>query len=265
MEIKNKLAQLHIHPCKKRGQNFLFDSKLIEKISNCILASGLDRMFEIGPGLGAITSEISKSLKSSHYCAIEIDNLLYQHLNQQRYNCQFILGDCLKVNWSELFPNQQFLTFGNLPYSISTSILMKWVNTLNTNVAIFMFQKEVAERIMSAPSKKTYGSLSVISQLQCDITRLLDVPRDYFYPEPGVNSVLLKFVKKKIVSQDLQNFIKNCFIYKRKTITNNLKKYYDDKKIITALRACGLDVKSRAEQLIASTFLILYANLRNNL
>ena len=218
---------------KSLGQNFLIDQNIIEKIVNFVEIK--DKcVLEIGPGTGNLTSAILKK-KPKNLLVIEKDNELVLFLKKEFDNKLTIINDdVLKVN--ENFLNkQQLLVFGNLPYNISTEILCKWIlNINNENIwfsnLVLMFQKEVADRIISDFNSKSYGRLSILANWKLDIQKICDVKPFSFSPKPKIDSSLLFFSYKKNFfkiknPKNLEKITRVFFMHRRKMIKkpfNNL-------------------------------------------
>ena len=184
---------------KSLGQNFLFDKNILDIITNCAEIKDKN-ILEIGPGTGNLTIEIIKR-KPKKFLLIEKDKTLLLLL-KKKYSKEitYINEDILKINEKKL-SNEKLTVFGNLPYNISTEILMKWILNLNSKIwfdkLILMFQKEVADRIISKFNTSTYGRLSIICNWKLNIKKITDIKPNSFWPKPKVDSSLLVFTPKK--------------------------------------------------------------------
>ena len=215
-----------IKPKKSLGQNFLISQDVIKKIVNIVDIRNKD-ILEVGPGTGNLTSEIlSKS--PNKFFVIEKDNKLANILREKfNSNIQIINEDILKINENNL-NNQSLIVFGNLPYNISTEILAKWIINLDNNnfwfdSLILMFQKEVADRILSKFNSSNYGRLTILANWKLDIDKICDIKPGSFFPEPKVDSSLLFFKPKKIFhqfknSKNLEKITRIFFNQRRKKI-----------------------------------------------
>ena len=184
---------------KSLGQNFLFDKNILKIIINC--ADIKDKnILEIGPGTGNLTIEIIKK-KPKKFLLIEKDKTLLLQL-EKKYSDEitYIYDDILDIN-ENLLSKEKLTVFGNLPYNISTEILTKWILNLNSKIwfdkLILMFQKEVADRIISKFNTSTYGRLSIICNWKLNISKIIDIKPNSFWPKPKVDSSLLVFTPKK--------------------------------------------------------------------
>ncbi|MDA0873128.1 MAG: 16S rRNA (adenine(1518)-N(6)/adenine(1519)-N(6))-dimethyltransferase RsmA [Proteobacteria bacterium] len=213
---------------KKYGQNFLIDSTVTKNIVDLINPQDEDTILEIGPGLGSITFPILDKIKKID--VIEIDPDMVAFLNNSKYSKKINIhtNDILKIQ-DNFFENFNKI-IGNLPYYISSEILIKICNINKKNKKIyFMLQKEVAERISSPPGNKIYGRLSIIIQYFYDVEKLFDIAPNSFNPPPKINSSIVELIPKKEFKEKILNFVnfekitKLAFGQKRKTIKNNFR------------------------------------------
>ena len=215
------------HPFRKKwGQNFLRDKNIITKIIDCLNLKIDDNILEIGPGDGALTNQIVKKVNTFH--GVEIDPYLINHLNKKEYhNAIFYEADILKWDFNILPKNIAII--GNLPYNISSPILFQLLKIKNWQKMVLMFQKEVAQRIISPHNIKSYGRLSIMCQTYCNVNIKFMVPRNVFEPKPKVDSAVVIF-KRKIENlpeiQQFSIFIKKAFSQRRKKLKNNLPNAY---------------------------------------
>ncbi|MBD3615154.1 MAG: ribosomal RNA small subunit methyltransferase A [Gracilimonas sp.] len=217
---------------KSLGQHFLTDKNIVFKIIDAIVAEKSDRIIEIGPGTGALTKWLVEKFDDVH--AIEIDQRAVEVLKEEVKNLTLHEKDVLKIDWNEMIdPAKQNIVVGNLPYYITTPILFALLeNRTIFSEAILMMQKEVAERLVSAPSSKQYGILSVQTQLFCTPEILFEVSRNSFSPPPKVTSAVikLKFDKPQLSFSDqtLKSIVRTAFNQRRKKLSNSLKPVLGD-------------------------------------
>jgi 16S rRNA (adenine1518-N6/adenine1519-N6)-dimethyltransferase len=226
---------------KSLGQNFLIDQNIIRKIITLIDVKKKN-IIEIGPGKGAITNEIIKK-KPSSLQLIEKDDKLFIELKKKFKNNKTVEvhhADILKFNLEKILKKNSVI-FGNLPYNISSQILVKilrfkyWPPKFSD--MIFMFQKELAEKIIARYPSSNYGRLSILSSYRLDIIKKFLVSPNCFYPKPKVNSMVIHFKpKKKILFKikkitNLEKITNILFSNKRKMINKNLKKILTLNKI----------------------------------
>ena len=260
---------------KSLGQNFLINENILDKIIESADISSDDVVLEIGTGIGTLTQRLCKNAKK--VIAVEIDKNLIPILNETLSdydNITIINKDILKTDINEelknLSVNQKIKLVANLPYYITTPIIMKVLeDKVNVDCMVLMLQKEVADRMNASPSTKDYGSLSIAVQYYCDTDIVCKVPKSSFIPEPNVDSLVLKLVvndKRKVEINDEELFFKivrGSFSKRRKTRLNSLSNYEDlgDKdKIQKLLEISKIDSKRRGETLSIYEF----ANLAKN-
>jgi dimethyladenosine transferase len=260
---------------KSLGQNFLINENILDKIIESADISSDDIVLEIGTGIGTLTQRLCENAKK--VIAVEIDKNLIPILNETLSdydNITIINKDILKTDINEelknLSVNQKIKVVANLPYYITTPIIMKVLeDKVNVDCMVLMLQKEVADRMNATPSTKDYGSLSIAVQYYCDTDIVCKVPKSSFIPEPNVDSLVLKLVvneKRKVEINDEELFFKivrGSFSKRRKTILNSLSNYEDlgDKdRIQKLLEISEIDSKRRGETLSIYEF----ANLAKN-
>ena len=240
---------------KKFGQNFLTDTSIIKEIINHINPKEKDRILEIGPGMGALTKPILS--KISHIDVIEIDSDMVAHLNKTVAESQISImqDDILLMSKEALRSFDRII--GNLPYYISTEIMIKMIDLIDNKKDFhFMFQKEVAERISAVPGTKSYGRLTVLIQYFFTTEILLHIPSNAFTPAPKIQSSFMRLIPKKnqeLKYKNINNFkkiIKAAFQHKRKTIKNNFKDILNEKDF----NFLKINPQDRAEMLSIDTF-----------
>ena len=185
---------------KSLGQNFLIDKNIINKIAEIVDVEN-QNILEIGPGTGNLTESILKK-KPKKFYAIEKDNDLAIQLKEKfKDQINIINKDILDID-ENLLSKEKLSVFGNLPYNISTEILSKWILNLKDNNfwfnnLILMFQKEVADRIISQYNSSKYGRLTILANWKLNIKKIIDIKPSSFNPKPKVDSSLLFFSPKK--------------------------------------------------------------------
>lgn len=240
-------------PKKSLGQNFIQNKDFILKLSSLIRSDNDTNIFEIGPGMGALTDQLVKK-KFKNLYLIEKDFLLFQKLEDKFKNDKNIFvfnNDALDYNYEVINKNQKSLIIGNLPFNISSQLLINWIVNYNWppfySKMILMFQKEVANRIIARHNQKSYGRISVICQARCEIKELLKAPSDIFFPKPKVDGTVLEFSPitsyLNIDILNLQILLRKSFEHRRKKIKTSLKEYD------YLLKRFGIDDGLRAENL----------------
>lgn len=238
-------------PRKRFGQNFLQSQTVIAAIVRLIDPHPEDNLVEIGPGLGALTIPLLQHV--NQLTAIEIDRDLHAGLLAlplAAARLKLIDADALSVNYDQFGKNLRLV--GNLPYNISTPLLIHLLRHLGVIRDMhFMLQAEVVDRIVAEPGSKTYGRLSVMAQYYCDADALLEVPPSAFYPQPKVNSAILRLVPHSkalyppVAWADLEKLVACAFGMRRKTLANNLKPLLSAAQIA----GLGIDPGLRPEQI----------------
>ena len=240
---------------KSLGQNFLIDKNIIKKIVDIVDIKNKN-ILEIGPGTGNLTREILKK-NPKKIILVEKDNNLVNLLSEKfESNVQIINKDILKIN-ERMLCDEKFIVFGNLPYNISTEILSKWI--LNIDIEkiwfsslVLMFQKEVADRIISKFNTKEYGRLSILANWSLNIKKILDVKPTSFQPKPKVESSVLFFEPKKNFlkfkdPKNLEKITRIFFNHRRKMIKKPFNQLFKNNKDI-ALQM-GIDLNLRPQNL----------------
>ena len=240
---------------KSLGQNFLIDENVLNKIVSLIKIENKS-ILEIGPGTGNLTSYILKS-NPKKLIVIEKDKELIILLKKKfEEKIEIINEDILKINEKNL-DKEKLIVFGNLPYNISTEILTKWILNLKNKIfwfdsLILMFQKEVADRIISNFNSSKYGRLSVLANWKLDVEKVFDISPNCFYPKPKVESSLLFFRPKKIFYQfenprNLEKVTRVFFNQRRKKLKKPFNLLFKDNTNI--LNNLKIDLNLRPQNL----------------
>ena len=256
---------------KSLGQNFLTDKNIIEKITDIITINN-KAILEVGPGMGHLTESLLKKNPKKIY-VVEKDSELVLYLQKKFNNSLNIINDdILKIN-ENLLSEDTLIVFGNLPYNISTEILCKWILNLDDkkiwfSELVLMFQKEVADRIISEYNTPNYGRLSILANWRLDIKKIIDIKPNCFSPRPKVNSTLLYFSPKKNFlklknSYNLEKITRIFFSHRRKMIKKPYNQIFlGNKKILSKL---NISLNLRPQNLNFETYYKLteeYENLR---
>jgi 16S rRNA (adenine1518-N6/adenine1519-N6)-dimethyltransferase len=251
-------------PRKRFGQNFLKDQNVLNRIIDAAQLTSGDRVFEIGPGRGALTDRLLQA--GPPLTVVEVDRELAATLRQRgAAGLEVIEGDVLRLDWSELLPTPPYKLVANLPYNISSQVLFKVIEHRRSfSRLVLMFQKEVGERLLAAPATRDYGILSVLLQTWFRIDRIAKVPPAAFFPPPKVDSVVLCLAPlptPRAVIQDEECFrrvVKGAFAQRRKTLRNSLiGSGLASGRVDAALLAAGIDPGRRGEMLTIEEFAAL--------
>ena len=213
-------------PSKNKGQNFLIDHRIISDIYQTISdVDQYDAVLEIGPGTGVLTNFLIA--KSKHLFCVELDKKLFSFLQKKfvkQKNFCLINDDILKINFDHLFSNfHQILVVANIPYNITSPIIIKCLKNKKILKMYFMMQFEVATKIYHYQIYHNRNAFSNIVNYCCYIEKFFDVNRDCFFPRPRVNSSFISLTKKKDIEYDFNfhKFLNGIFKFKRKKIVNN--------------------------------------------
>ena len=247
---------------KSLGQNFLIDKDIIDKIVN-ILELKNKNILEIGPGTGNLTEGILKKSPKKFLVVEKDDNLARLLREKFKDKIEVINKDILRIDENSL-SDQTLTVFGNLPYNISTEILCKWILNLKEkiwfNALILMFQKEVADRIISNFNTKNYGRLSILANWRLDIKKIFDISPLSFKPKPKIDSTVLFFKPKKKFfllkdSKNLEKITRIFFMHRRKMIKKPYHQLFN--RNISIASKIGIDLNSRPQNLDFETYLKL--------
>lgn len=237
---------------RKYSQVFLKNKDIAQKITQYFIQiAGKNPVVEIGPGKGVLSCYLYPYYLDL-YTAIEIDPAMVEIMKSKFPQIKIINRDFLDIEESQI--NSGFFC-GNLPYHISTAILEKVINFTCFQAAVFMFQKEVAKKIVAEPHDPQYGYLSALIKIRADTEYFLSVSRYNFEPVPEVDSAVVVIRSKTNISPErfeiYRRFISAAFMYKRKTILNSLSISFKTSKdeLIWRLENAGINPSSRAEEL----------------
>ena len=248
---------------KSLGQNFLIDKNIINKIIEIVNIEENKTILEIGSGYGSLTRKIV-NMKPKKVFAIEKDKKLaafLQNIFKSHDNIQIINNDILDVIKNKNL-GQKIIVFGNLPYNISTQILAsllllkKWPPWYE--ILVFMFQKEVADRILAKNNSKNFGRLSILCNWRMEIKKHFDVSKNCFFPRPKINSTVLSFKPKKDNKfeiknpKNLEDVTRILFSNRRKKINKNFLKLFKNNKSVA--KDLNLNLNQRPEELSRETF-----------
>jgi len=243
---------------QKLGQHFLGSGKILERIALAACGERAPRVVEIGPGKGALTRRLLAH--ADQVVAIELDSELARHLHEafgDEPRLKVIEANALDVNWSTWGPS---VLAGNLPYYVATVIISRYVRDPGSlPSAVFLIQKEVAERITASPRTREYGYFSVECQFLAKTEYLFTVPPGAFSPPPKVDSAVIRLTPREAAEIDRDGFLRfasACFRQKRKTLRNNLSGMFSG-TVLGQRPEMGL----RAEQLSVDELLLLYRSL----
>ena len=257
---------------KSLGQNFLIDPNILRNIVSHANLTETSGAIEVGPGIGALTEHLARAAKK--VVSFEIDQRLLPVLedtlspydNVAIVHSDILKADVVKVIEEQMPGIEDIMVVANLPYYVTTPILMKLLNDrLPIRGFVVMMQKEVADRITAKPGTKEYGSLSIAIQYYCSAEVAMVVPKTVFMPQPNVDSAVIRLIKHdtppvQVIDEDFLFVVTRAsFVQRRKTILNNLQAGLQDGKknkeaIIAALEKVGVDPTRRGETLSIQQF-----------
>ncbi len=263
---RNELAM-----SKKFGQNFLLSKDVRERIVGYMNLSKDMKVWEVGPGIGAITSLILE--KDVDLTAFEIDHgfcrLLANEAFEDEGRFTLVEGDALKTTIKKFKEDKSTpdVVCGNLPYNVGSVCIAKLLeNKCHPKKMVYTLQKEVAQRLCAESGSKLYSSFSVLAQIDYNVNIVMDINSQSFYPVPNVVSSVIVMDKRKtpLVSDELRDIfimvVRDLFSKRRKTIKNNIisgkfGKMFEKQQLITALENSGISLQSRAEKLDIKDFI----------
>jgi 16S rRNA (adenine1518-N6/adenine1519-N6)-dimethyltransferase len=266
----------NLRPKKKLGQHFLADPSTAEMIVRRSKINADDTVLEIGAGLGALTIPAAKAARQVY--AVETDPQLIQLMMSELAihnlsNVEIVEQSILRIDMSSLAKKlgQQLIVIGNLPYNISSQILIQLVHSRShVNRAVLMLQKELARRIRATPGNKDYGRLTVMLSYCTEIKSVATMAASLFYPKPKVDSEVVEInfnISREYPSHDetmLFQVVKAAFGTRRKTLKNALSAsglHIDPRLARKALIAAEIDPGRRAETLSVPEFVALQISL----
>jgi 16S rRNA (adenine1518-N6/adenine1519-N6)-dimethyltransferase len=263
MSLKQKtlerMQEFGIAPKRSLGQNFLVSEMVVEKIMTFVERAKPEEIIEVGPGLGALTDRLKAIAPLK---LVELDRKFVEYWRTQGFDVFEV--DALKAEWSDLLKGKEKVVVGNLPYQISSRLVidLSFV-TPPPKAMIFMFQKEVAEKLTARPSTEAYGLLSVIAQSYWDISLVTNAGMQDFYPAPNVGSRVMIFKPLKSVPERnarFLGFVKAAFAQRRKFLIKNLQTYSNDWQ--STFQKLGLKPDIRAEALSKEQFWSLFETVK---
>jgi 16S rRNA (adenine1518-N6/adenine1519-N6)-dimethyltransferase len=263
--LRDVIARYELGAKKSLGQHFLLDLNLTRKIARAAEVAPGDRVLEIGPGPGGLTRALLEA--GAIVVAIERDRRCLAALAELQVafpgRLEIVDGDALSAD-ERLLVAAPVKIVANLPYNISTELLIKWLRANHQGAPLWssmalMFQREVADRILAAPGSKTYGRLSVIAQAASRPARAFDLPARAFTPPPKVESTVLLFspsLTRLAGITALERLTQAAFGQRRKMLRSSLKSLWGD-DVEARLAAAGIRPTDRAEDVSVQKFLKL--------
>ncbi len=268
VNLNNLLKKHNLSLKKAFGQNFLSDDSLLEQIVENANITENDTVLEIGCGAGTLTRAIAK--KAKKVVGYEIDTRLKPVLNEtlaEFNNVEIVFSDVMKNKIADVERKLggEYTLVANLPYYITTPIIMRFIEQAkNVKALVVMVQEEVAIRLASKPNSTDYGAITVAINLRGDAEVVIRVPREKFTPAPNVDSAVVKInvQKDKFNGVDLtavREVVKCAFTSRRKMLVNNLMNglKMSREQATCALQSANIDVTARAENLSSEDYVNL--------
>ncbi|NIP37575.1 MAG: ribosomal RNA small subunit methyltransferase A [Candidatus Dadabacteria bacterium] len=272
-DYRKFFASINSYPKKSLGQNYLIDKNILHKIGEIAELNSDDLVIEVGTGFGFLTSFLAERVKK--VISVEKDKAVFEHMLPKfatYKNAQLINKDALKVDFKEIVGQDTFKFISNLPYSVASQIIFSLLKCYGSFTSlVIMVQKEMGERICSAPDSKQYGAFSVVVQSYFDTEIKNTVSPNSFWPKPEVDSVIIKMTprKEKIVNDSdrmlFNEIVKKSFQTRRKKLINNLKSILDQKALLKIFEELKLNPNIRAEQLSLDNYVTLTTAIKTNL
>ncbi len=262
---KELVREFGIHPSTLNGQNFLIDQSVLETIIKTADIKGSDNVLEIGPGFGALTSELVS--RARQVVAVERDKYLVKYLQEHygaRANLKLIAGDALKIDPGTLFKGEDYRLIANIPYRLTGKIVSLFLSgaAQKPTDAALLIQKEVAERICAGPGDLSLPAIAVQLYGRPQIIALVRAAS--FWPAPKVDSAILRISdisqKPRYSIPDLDRFwrvVRQGFSSPRKQLHNNLR------TDASRLAKLGINPKARAQELSIEQWIKLAATVDN--
>jgi len=260
---------------KSLGQHFLSDPGILSRIAGALEATGVETIVEVGPGRGALTEHLIPL--AGHLVAVEYDRALAARLREQYASdprVRIVEADVLAAPLAEVAGTDDYLLVGNVPYYITTPILFHALERPRARRAVFLVQKEVADRLAAAPAAESYGALSVNVQAVARVERLFRVPAGAFHPPPRVDSAVVRIEPRPdpVVSADgeapFRELVQRVFGFRRKQMRRVVRSLWDidSEQADVVLGAARIDPVARPETLSPADFaaLLRAAPLRNS-
>lgn len=254
-EVRALLTQLDFHPSRLLGQNFLIDRNILNILLEAAALQPADAVVEVGPGLGVLTDALLA--RAAAVTAIEKDHRLAAYLRERfadRPGLALIQSDILDCDFPALFPRPGLKLVANLPYAIAARLLVELTAIPQPPALVVVtIQREVAARLVAAPSSDDYGLLSILIQRHYEIATVKHIAPSCFWPPPEVQSSISNLVLRPAPlggpadELALRALLRHAFSRRRKTMARSLRDLVPDP--LPALAAAGIAPTARAEEL----------------
>ncbi len=265
-ETRDRLTALSTRARKRLGQNFLVDVRVLDDILAAAELSPEDRVIEVGPGLGILTSELAR--RAGQVAAIELDDTLVDYLREKfrdQPHVRVIHSDILKADPAAVFEGEPYVVVANLPYYITSLALRHFLEaSVRPRRLVLMVQKEVAERIVAKPGHLSLLAVSV--QVYGRPSYVRTVPPQAFFPRPEVSSAIIRIDSYERPAVEVDNIdeffrlVSAGFSQPRKQLHNSLgqRLWFPPGGAAALLEAAGIDPQRRAQALSLEEWEALY-------
>lgn len=260
-QTRHILSRLGVCPNRKLGQNFLIDSRITEQSLRWANLSPCDVVIEIGPGCGTLTESLYKT--GATVFAVEKDEAFYRHISET-YPIDILHGDALEHPVGHFLLDKPYKIVANLPYAIASVWLAQILNLPRLpDDMILLVQKEAADRWFAKSGSKHFCALGIALQAIYELKDTLFVSKKCFYPQPGVDSLLIHAQKKQdgiILSQDFKDFLRALFLHRRQQIGRACRETHFPygEAFLSYLKSNDFTEKTRAEDIPLETWLQFY-------
>lgn len=261
--LRQTIAAHGLDARKRLGQHFLLDLNLTRRIARAAGGLAAGTTIEVGPGPGGLTRALLLE-GAAHVVAVEVDQRAIGALGELRDASDgrlvLLQADALELDIAALGPPPRRIV-ANLPYNVSTALLVRWLRQADAvELMVLMFQKEVADRLVSRPRSKDYGRLAVLTQHVCAVQRLFDIPAAAFVPPPKVTSSVVRLTPRPAARRlsdivPLERVTAAAFGQRRKMLRSSLAGVFDDP--VAALERLAIPPTARAEELTPDAFVAL--------
>ena len=269
-ELTRTLESLGVRPGRGLGQNFLLDNNLLDFMIRIAEIKPQERIFEVGPGLGALTRRLLKA--GARLTAVEFDSRFCRYWRAEiaaggsAAGLELIEGDACRINWRELIGDAPCRVVANLPYAASSVLVGNWLELPNPPEGmVLMLQKEMAQRLAAAPGVGSYGALSVRTRLLYEVKVERVVPPEVFVPPPEVDSAIVSFrLRREVPDPALRKragmLARSAFAQRRKQLPNTLGGIFSSReRVREVLKEMGHPESERPERLSPDEWLRLAA------
>ena len=252
---------------KQFGQNFLISERALRAIADATVSTDEDWIVEIGAGLGTLTAQIVERVTAGKVLALEADPDMIRVLRAELGtvdNLEIHHTDAMRFDLRAEATLKKIIVCGNLPYHLASQLMFKVIDARDrVQHAVFMIQKEMADRVVAKPGGKDYGALGVMIRTYADVTTVIKVGAGSFLPPPKIDSTVIKIVPlaqpRAPISDEAHysNVVHAAFGQRRKTLRNALRAKFSDEAIDAALAKTGIDGGRRGETLDIPEFAAL--------